>query len=85
MSYRQHLSVLITPKIFRDFQKPLADAQRFFSYYGDLFRCFRELRIILAVGNSVQILQYSGRDGWDSNFAWGRYSNYTVDGTVLCS
>ena len=79
MSFSQHLSVLVTPKIFRDLDNPRPDAQRFFAYYRDLFGHFDELRVILAVGNSDHILTYPGRDGWQAEFPWTRYSNYTID------
>jgi hypothetical protein len=79
MSFTRHLSVLVTPKIFRDFDHPLPDAQRFFAHYRELFARFDELRVILAVGNSDHILMYPGRDAWTAEFPWTRYSNYTIN------
>lgn len=70
------LSVLVTPKIFKQPFNSDREINFFFEYYKELFELFDLLIIIFAVGNGEHILLYRGSKFLQDEVKWARYNSY---------
>lgn len=67
------LTLIVTPKLIRNFANPRPDIRAFFAHYRAALP-FRRFRVVFAVGNSDHILSYPGRHAWGTPVPWARYT-----------
>jgi hypothetical protein len=72
----QSVVLLVTPKIFSDFDSPQASIAQFLERYRPLTSKASETIVILAVGNSDHILGYRGLADWNDSIDWARTTNF---------
>jgi hypothetical protein len=72
----QTVVLLVTPKIFPDFDKPDSSIARFLENYRSLTSRSSEIIVILAVGNSDHILEYRGLTSWSQPVEWARTTDF---------
>jgi hypothetical protein len=77
----QTVVMLVTPKIFRDFEQPDSSASEFFERYRPLTEHAEKVIVILAIGGGDHILRYRGRQYWSDEVDWAR----TTDGAPVSS
>src|SRR5690349_12366221 len=56
--------MLVTPKIFNDFDHPESRARELFTHYRPLTAKAARVIVILAIGGGDHILRYRGKDYW---------------------
>ncbi len=75
----QSVVLLVTPKLFPDFDRPEEAISQFFMNYAPLTSRSAETIIVFAIGNSDHILTYRGRSYWKDTVEWAR----TTDGKIV--
>lgn len=73
------LAVMITPTVIRDFDRPQGDVVRLYDHFQELFEGWKEVIVILAVGNADQILAYRGQGTWSDTFPWAQANSRRTD------
>jgi hypothetical protein len=68
----QTVAMLITPKVFPDFDRPDATISAFFAHYRPLTQRAAKVIVILAVGSGDHILRYRGPAYWEDEVDWAR-------------
>jgi len=71
------LSLVFTPKIFKEPRDYERDAKAFLEHYRPFCEGFDEVLLMFCVGNGEQMLLYPGPDAHGTEIAWARYSGYT--------
>ena len=68
----QSVVLLVTPKMFPDFDNPDVAVAQFFERYKPLTSRAAQTIVIFAVGNSDQMLEYRGVEYWGDHVDWAR-------------
>ena len=72
----------VTPKIFDRLTEPRPGVESFFDHYAAWIKGAEQTVVNFCTGNGDHILNYRGRDGWETTFDWARYNAFVLGGTA---